>query len=81
MSDHSSEAKEYRIGSTGLVNGPGMMKNFKHMWETGDERIAIQLMAACFPDLPIGLCYDWLTGARLGSYIKVEGEVTLVLEY
>jgi hypothetical protein len=77
MSDPTLETRIYHIMSTSLVNGPGMMDNFKYMWETGDEALAIELMAACFPNLPIGLCYGWLSGSLDGS---IEENV-LILEY
>lgn len=80
MSDPSSEV-EYRIKSNGLIHAPGMMANFRHMFNTGDEIVAIKAIALGMPDLPIGLVWSWLTAdPDMKVELKDEGE-TLVIKY
>ena len=65
--------KVYSLQSSPLIHAPGMVRNAKVMWKTGDERMAIEVMSAW--EIPVIVALDILKGDRTYS---VEGDKVIV---
>jgi len=55
---------QYRLQSSSFIHAPGMVRNARHMWTTGDERLAFEIMSS----------WEGLPGSVVLQYFKGEIE-------